>query len=320
MTKEEQSALVQEAQESLQQIQSLANHISKNSNVDLLWGELIVSQQILEDQLYSDEYNLIDLKKAIAKVNANVNRINSIVSIQEELEEKEKDVLELIKTLSNRIAKEIIEDTEKRERLFERLQKAERFILENKNLEDQKEIIIQQAEFEAKSVNAIILRELQVRNEEKALRYLVPILILVYISLIISTIIVGNFIIWDYTTTIPILGIPISVILWAALGSLAAVLYRFYTQQFGKITEEIRWLIARPIIGIIMGCLSYLAIISGLIIFGNTSPSLETTENSRLYVFWIIAFLGGFSDRFFESIIDVLAGKIAPKNDGKTKK
>jgi hypothetical protein len=52
----------------------------------------------------------------------------------------------------------------------------------------------------------------------------------------------------------PIFGIPVSVLIWGATGSLAAILYRFYTEkQRIRFTIELRWLIARPIIGIIEG-------------------------------------------------------------------
>lgn len=320
--KEQVAQLIEEAQQLLQQVQDLTNLVSKASDPKL-FEIVLASKDLLREQIYSKEENYDDLEVSIDKVNFEVSRIKSILSQKTELEKKEKEVLKLITHLFDKIAEKIVGDTEKQAELFERLQEAQQFLAKNKNVENQKEIIIQQAEFEAKRVNAIILRELQIRDEEKALRYLVPGLIIFYIGLIVSIIILGILgreEIWNYTTTIPIIGIPISVMLWAALGSLAAVLYRFYTQEFGKITKEIRWLIARPIIGIIMGCLSYLAILSGLIIFGNNTPSLETSENSKLYVFWIVAFLGGFSDRFFESIINLLAGKFTPKNDAENKK
>jgi len=163
-------------------------------------------------------------------------------------------------------------------------------------------------------VSALLLRGQQMRSDDKALRSLVFVLIAVYVGLIVLTIALGKIEVWTSATAIPIMGVPVSVVLWSALGSLAAILYRFYAKQFGRMTEEVRWLIARPIVGIIMGCLGYLTIVSGLVVFGSTSSSFEQRDTSSLYVFWIVAFLAGFSDKFFESIIALLAGKLTAGN------
>jgi len=63
------------------------------------------------------------------------------------------------------------------------------------------------------------------------------------------------------TSPLQLFGVPVGVILWGAAGSLAAILYRFYTEQ-GRIrfATEFRWLIARPIIGIIMGGVVFIAL------------------------------------------------------------
>jgi hypothetical protein len=102
--------------------------------------------------------------------------------------------------------------------------------------------------------------------------------------------------------------VPLFVILWGAAGSLAAILYRFYTEQ-GQIrfASEFRWLIARPIIGIIMGAVVYLALFSGLILVSASGPA--GGDDMRREAFCIIAFLAGFSDKFYLGVIDLLVAR-----------
>jgi hypothetical protein len=113
-----------------------------------------------------------------------------------------------------------------------------------------------------------------------------------------------------------VFGVPLSVMLWGAAGSLAAILYRFYTEQ-GQIrfSAEFRWLIARPIIGIIMGAVVYLALVSGLVLISNgadsgAGPGAGAGEGiARLEALWIVSFLAGFSDKFYLGVIDLLVAR-----------
>jgi hypothetical protein len=110
--------------------------------------------------------------------------------------------------------------------------------------------------------------------------------------------------------------------MWGAMGSLGAILYRFYTERGRvRLDLELRWLIARPIIGVIMGGLAYLAIVSGLALLntGNVpNPSTVTDDKlpQNLNVFWVLAFLAGFSDKFYVGFIKLLVGRTlgAPDN------
>lgn len=111
-----------------------------------------------------------------------------------------------------------------------------------------------------------------------------------------------------------VFGIPFSIVVWGGLGSFAAILYKFYKSPRRVNFEiEFRWLIARPIIGIIMGALAYLALISSLLIFNATSSGasqqVDFQETGQFAQFWIVAFLAGFSDKFYEKIIEWLTGK-----------
>lgn len=120
--------------------------------------------------------------------------------------------------------------------------------------------------------------------------------------------------IWSFRSTashaslqLPFLGIPYSVILWSALGSIASMLYfvNTYNEEYFRTPWKMfRWAFTRPLIGIIMGTVVYLAISGGILItVGEFTPSN--------YAFlWLFAFVGGFSDRLQQAVIALIVGKI----------
>ena len=129
-------------------------------------------------------------------------------------------------------------------------------------------------------------------------------------ALIIGTIYFGKND-WIPLTTIPVIAVPLSIIVWSAIGSLSAILYRFYHWRRGQVFYEVRWLIARPIFGIVMGCMSYMIAMSGLLLFESTVEFTNAPTNlAHFYLFYVLAFLAGFSDRVFEAIVRVVIGKI----------
>lgn len=108
--------------------------------------------------------------------------------------------------------------------------------------------------------------------------------------------------------TIAYLNVPYTVIIWSALGSLTAMLFQFINRPVSQL-DTIKWLFARPIQGIIMGSFLYLAVAGGFILLANPAngtPSGEglTVGNAlRMEVAAVIAFLGGFSDKFAEEMV-----------------
>lgn len=120
--------------------------------------------------------------------------------------------------------------------------------------------------------------------------------------------------------TVIILGVPLSVLVWGAGGSLAAILYRFYkTPQTERVQwgYEFRWLLARPLIGIIMAAVAYVALFAGVFVLEGAATGMETAAGvQRPELFYVIAFLAGFSDKFYEGIIELLTSRVAsPKTE-----
>jgi hypothetical protein len=115
-----------------------------------------------------------------------------------------------------------------------------------------------------------------------------------------------------FSTDRRILGVPFPIIVWGGVGSFAAILHRFYkSPRRINLEIELRWLFARPIIGIVMGSVSYLALVSGALVFSATPSqdlAAELDVSAEQWQFWVVAFLGGFSDKFYEKIIEWLTG------------
>jgi hypothetical protein len=106
------------------------------------------------------------------------------------------------------------------------------------------------------------------------------------------------------SSVIPILGIPVSVLLWSSLGSIANMLYRFYKHfDVEDVEQELRWYSARPLVGMIMGIVIYLVLQAG-VIFVSFATSQSTSAQIKDEILWLFSFIGGFSDRFFEVVID----------------
>lgn len=156
------------------------------------------------------------------------------------------------------------------------------------------------------SLNELVSREEREQKEETLWqKWAIAVMFLYVGGLVISALLTNKN---PELLAAEVFGVPLSVILWGAAGSLAAILYRFYTEQ-GQIrfAAEFRWLIARPIIGIIMGAVVYLALVSGLILVSTNDPADVAGE--RMKVFWIISFLAGFSDKFYLGVIDLLVAR-----------
>lgn len=107
-------------------------------------------------------------------------------------------------------------------------------------------------------------------------------------------------------TVVPILAIPLPVILWSAIGSFTAILYRFNSSGDIELQDPLRWLFTRPLTGIMIGVITFFIIKAGLLSLtpGSTTPSLGSNE-----FIWLAAFLVGFSDRFSDSLLRSLVGR-----------
>lgn len=216
-----------------------------------------------------------------------------------------------IKEITQKVSETFLDQVELQNELLEQLRSIQSSVNRNYDVES----AIDSAPFDVRIVVAKINRGSNSQLVENRLRVFVPMIILFYAALIIMAIIYGGSV-WQSMTEVPIIGVPYSVIIWSAIGSLAAILYRFYSESPKRLTDEIKWLFARPVIGVIMGMLAYIGAVSGLVIFGvstGTAPLPEVSPNTNIahpQIFWIIAFLVGFSDNVFKRIIETLSTRL----------
>ncbi len=111
-----------------------------------------------------------------------------------------------------------------------------------------------------------------------------------------------------------IMGIPLPIWIWGVIGSLTSMLFRAGYFPFTDRSEAYRWLLFRPIVGVVMGVLTYLMVTAGLIVFAGTANT-QTPE-----LLWIIAFVGSFSDNLSINLLQKVLGKFhvddATENSG----
>jgi len=105
-------------------------------------------------------------------------------------------------------------------------------------------------------------------------------------------------------TVLPILQIPLPILLWSAIGSFAAILYRFNKSGDIELQDPLRWLFTRPLTGLVMGIVGYLMLSIGFLAAGVK----DTSSFSTTVVFWLTAFISGFSDRFADTLLRSLVG------------
>lgn len=162
--------------------------------------------------------------------------------------------------------------------------------------------------------------EIEEQKQTRRLLILVGIFIVIPVSLLVLGL---GVLIWclgsDSTSInaqIPFLGIPYSILLWSALGSIASMIHlvNVYREQHFQTTWRIfRWAFTRPLIGIIMGIAVYLAVSGGLVItVGEFSPN-------NYSLLWLLSFVGGFSDRVQQGLINLVVGKMQFLSNRSTK-
>jgi hypothetical protein len=115
-------------------------------------------------------------------------------------------------------------------------------------------------------------------------------------------------------TEIPIIKIPLPIIIWSCIGSLGAMLYRFNISADAELADPLRWSFTRPLTGVLMGIIAYMVFKVGILVLQPGSPGTTTSGNpagtSSQELLWLAAFLAGFSDRFADSVLRSLTGRL----------
>lgn len=149
-------------------------------------------------------------------------------------------------------------------------------------------------------------------------------IVIAYIATVIATIIYltlrwgSQFVIGQtslHEMRLPLLGIPWPVVVWSLIGSFAAMIHRFNRRPIYDFSDAIKWLLTRPVQGVVLGSAFYLVLISGLFLLtGDTSANssgMVTVDE----VILVLVFLVGFSDRFADGVFNTLVDKYTSKKE-----
>ncbi len=147
-------------------------------------------------------------------------------------------------------------------------------------------------------------------NEQKRI-FWITLLYTVSFLLIMASV---TYMLWD-KPTFTIAWVPVDIMEWAFVGGFVAVLYRLaYQRGPGRTRIELyTWMVAKPIIGMVMGGLVYFLAVSGEL-FLNGQTRISNTQ-----FLCVLAFIGGFSDRFSIELINRIVSKSLTEEGDKTK-
>jgi hypothetical protein len=113
-----------------------------------------------------------------------------------------------------------------------------------------------------------------------------------------------------------IMYVPVPILQWAFVGGMVGVLYRlaFDRTDFQGSYALYPWIVAKPVVGIVMGALVYFIAVSGELALNGT------TQISNIQFLNVLAFLGGFSDRFSFDLLEEISGRVGKgKEHGNSK-
>jgi sterol desaturase/sphingolipid hydroxylase (fatty acid hydroxylase superfamily) len=141
------------------------------------------------------------------------------------------------------------------------------------------------------------------------------------ITILYIILVVGILLIPYQTDSKTIGSVPVAILQWAIIGGLTAVIYRLVYQRkrFANLMQLRTWVIARPIIGMVIGVLVYflaygvyiLALGAFVLSKGIENAPPPLLVGSRL--FFVLAFIAAFSDRWYRGLID--RGSFKPSPD-----
>ncbi len=135
----------------------------------------------------------------------------------------------------------------------------------------------------------------------------------IYTVSFLTIISVGTYLLWNQHS-FSIAYVPIDVLEWAFIGGMMGVLYQlaYHPHTLDK-TNFTSWIVAKPVIGVVMGGLIYFLAVSGSIFLNGTS-SIKNTE-----LLDVFAFIGGFSDKLTISLINQIVDKSFRDDDDNDK-
>ena len=235
-------------------------------------------------------------------------------------------LIKQIEELQDRIV--VLADPIIQQRAYETLEEAARLLRANPENVDDWQLQMTLAEFLIRKTAAAVYRAERSQErrraeissiieyertralDERRITWLVPLITLGYAILVaILTLYAFRYAGEDYI--IPVLGLPLQILVWSSIGSLSALLFRYYKRErTSALISEIRLLIGRFWIGIVAGSVFYFAMRSGLFVLSNQVVDLNNVPPGQQPVLWVLVWLIAFSDFMFERVIARISGNL----------
>jgi hypothetical protein len=89
------------------------------------------------------------------------------------------------------------------------------------------------------------------------------------------------------------------------------MIYRFNKYPICKFNDTIKWMVTRPIQGVLLGSIFYLVLVSGLFILTGSNTLESQNTGTADAVILVLSFLIGFSDRFADSVFNALVERFS---------
>lgn len=99
------------------------------------------------------------------------------------------------------------------------------------------------------------------------------------------------------------------MIIWSLIGSFAAMIHRFNRHPIYDFDDAVKWMLTRPVQGVVLGSAFYLVLVSGLFLLISDDTSTTTSSPVKDEVILVLSFLIGFSDRFVDSVFNALVDR-----------
>ncbi len=149
-------------------------------------------------------------------------------------------------------------------------------------------------------------------NEQKKLFWIA----ISYVGALLIIMGVLSYLLWGKGPYI-IAYIPIPVLQWSFLGGMVAVLYRLAYRRNNPGIGLYIWIVAKPIIGLVMGAVVYFIALGGGRLVGADLLAPNGQPKDFNTILWLnaLAFIGGFSDRFSIDLINRITGGFLEKHD-----
>lgn len=210
----------------------------------------------------------------------------------------------------------ISEDSKRLTKVTEYISSAQQCINLSKEGKEETEKVnyLNEADDYLSEIERLLNSEKKEKDQQKYLKKINIGIIILYTIVLLVVMIISSGNKEIQNANIAFFDTPVWALVSGGLGSLAAILYKFYSEtKKVSFEQEFRWLFARPAIGIVMSIIAYHVFYAGSIFFGDYSSATSDDINKGAAL--MFCFIVSFSDRALEAIIEKLIDTTIRKDD-----